>query len=60
MADIKKYTVWAGGTEVSDYYLDKAKAEQLANKYKSEGYDDIKIQMVILEDKNKENNNEYR
>ena len=54
MTDIKKWIVWAGGTEVNDYYLDKAKAEQLANKYKSEGYDDIKIEMVMLK---KENNN---
>ena len=57
MTNIKKYTVWVGGTEVSDYYLDKVKAEQLANKYKSEGYDDIKIQIVIQNERKKDGTN---
>tara|TARA_R100000742_G_C4276654_1_gene97887 strand:+ start:2129 stop:2284 length:156 start_codon:yes stop_codon:yes gene_type:complete len=44
MTNIKEWTVWIGGTEATDYYLDKAEAEKLANKYKSEGYDDVKIE----------------
>jgi hypothetical protein len=38
------YTVWVGGTEVNDRYLKSEKeAEKLADKYKKEGYDDVRI-----------------
>ena len=45
---MKKYTVWVGATEVNDYYLNKTKAKDLENKYKSLGYDDVKIEIVTL------------
>lgn len=41
-----KYTVWVGGTEVLDYYVDRETAEQKAKQYIDEGYDDVVIQQV--------------
>ena len=41
-----KYTVWVGGTEVLDYYVDRETAEQKAKQYIDEGYDDVAIQQV--------------
>ena len=39
-----RYTVWVGGTEVNDSYLKSSEeAEELANKYREEGYDDVRI-----------------
>ena len=38
------YTVWVGGVEVNDYYMDKKDAEYMAEFYKDEGYDDVVIQ----------------
>lgn len=38
-----KYTVWVGGTEVTDQYLDKSKAEEIAQSYIANGYDDVQI-----------------
>lgn len=38
-----KYTVWVGGTEVLDYYVDRETAEQKAKQYTDEGYDDVII-----------------
>ena len=38
------YTVWAGGTEVCDEYLNSLEAAQrLADEYRDEGYDDVII-----------------
>jgi hypothetical protein len=38
------YTVWVGGTEVCDKYLDSFEAAQsLADKYRNEGYTDVII-----------------
>ena len=41
-----KYSVWVGGTEVLDYYVDRETAEQKAKQYTDEGYDDVVIQQV--------------
>ena len=49
----KCYTVWVGGTEVNDYYLDKDGALRLAQLYIDDGYDDVNIE----ESKEKEINN---
>ena len=38
-----KYSVWVGGSEVLDYYVDREKAEQKAKQYTDEGYDDVII-----------------
>jgi len=39
----KIYSVWVGGSEVNDVYLTKAEAEELADTYKEDGYDDVVI-----------------
>jgi hypothetical protein len=44
------YSVWVGGVEVNDTLLTKAEAEDLANEYKADGYDD-----VIIDDYREEN-----
>jgi hypothetical protein len=49
----KCYTVWVGGTEVNDYYLDRDSALRLAQLYIDDGYDDVNIE----ESKEKEINN---
>ena len=42
-----KYVVWAGGTEINDYYLlTKQQAHILADKYKAKGYDDVILEEV--------------
>lgn len=43
---MKKYSVWVGGCEVNDYYLTKEQAEDLAEEYKADGYDDVEIEEV--------------
>mgnify|MGYP006928157404 CR=1 FL=1 len=46
-----KYTVWVGGTEVNDYYLDsEEKAEALAQEFIDDGYDDVKIETIKILD----------
>lgn len=38
------YTVWVGGTEVCDEYLNSLEAAQsLADEYRNKGYDDVII-----------------
>ena len=38
------YTVWVGGTEVCDEYLNSLEdAQRLADVYRDEGYDDVII-----------------
>ena len=41
-----KYTVWVGGFEVNDYYLNKSEAEQLEQAYVADGYTDVIIESV--------------
>lgn len=43
---MKKYSVWVGGSEVNDYYLTKEQAEDLAEEYKEDGYDDVVIEEI--------------
>jgi hypothetical protein len=38
---MKEWSVWVGGVEVNDYYLDKTTAEQVAAEYRTQGYDDV-------------------
>ena len=38
------FTVWVGGTEVNDFYLDKNGADSLSDNYKQQGYDDVVIE----------------
>ena len=41
-----KYTVWVGGTEVNDYYLEYDDAMKLAESYRKEGYTDVIVECV--------------
>ena len=41
--NIKQYTVFVGGVEVTDYLLTKENANKLKQHYIDEGYDDVKI-----------------
>lgn len=43
---MEKWTVWVGGIEVNDYYLTKEEAEDLAQEYEADGYDDVQIELV--------------
>jgi antirestriction protein ArdC len=42
--DNSQYTVWVGGTEVTDNYLTKIEAEEIAQGYINDGYDDVQIE----------------
>lgn len=35
------WSVFVGGTEVNDYYLTLSQAEELADDYEEDGYDEI-------------------
>jgi len=41
-----EYTVWVGGVEVNDYLLPKEEAEELADEYRENGYDDVSVEKV--------------
>ena len=41
---MNKYTVWVGGTEVTDVWVTKQQAEEIAEDYKRIGYDDVQIE----------------
>ena len=42
--EIKKYTVWVGGTEITDFFVTYSTAKQLYKQYKALGYKDVVIQ----------------
>ncbi len=42
----EKFTVWVGGVEANDYYLTEKEAENLAEEYRNDGYDDVVIEEV--------------
>ena len=53
-----KYTVWVGGTEVTDYYVDRDTADEILMDYIDQGYDidDVWIDEVVTQiDRAKEN-----
>jgi len=41
---MQNYTVWVGGIEVNDHYLNLSDAKELAEKYRLQGYRDIAIE----------------
>ena len=47
---MKNYTVWVGGGEVNDYLLTKEEAEELAQEYIDDDYDDVIIEDVSKRD----------
>lgn len=40
---MENYSVWVGGVEINDYPLTAKQAEQVANEYKEDGYEDVAI-----------------
>ena len=40
----KKYTVWVGGTEVTDHFVTMTTAKDIYAKYTEQGYKDVVIQ----------------
>jgi len=43
------YTVWVGGVEVNGYYLSSLNiAQNVANDYIDQGYDDVRIERVSV------------
>jgi hypothetical protein len=49
-----KYTVFIGGTEVNDYFLEHEEAMKLADSYEKKGYTDVIVECIEY------NENEYR
>jgi hypothetical protein len=49
-----KYTVFVGGVEVVDYYVDKEKAERIKEIWEEDGYDDVVIVEINEEEIKKE------
>ena len=41
-----KYTVWVGGGEITDYYVDRYAAEIIAKQFIEQGYDDVRIERI--------------
>ena len=42
--ELKKYTVWVGGTEITDFFVTYAIAKELLKQYQALGYNDVAIQ----------------
>ena len=43
-----RYSVWVGGTEINDFYLNRLQAENLAEKFINNGFDDVKIDKIKI------------
>lgn len=43
-AELKKYTVWVGGTEITESFVTYTVAKLLLNNFTSQGYTDVVIQ----------------
>jgi hypothetical protein len=43
---MSNWTVWVGGSEVNDYHLSKAEAEELAQAWIDKGYDEVVIEEI--------------
>lgn len=44
MGEQNNYTVWVGGTEVTDHLLPKCVAESVAEDWRKQGYDDVVVE----------------
>ena len=42
--ELKKYTVWVGGTEITDFFVTYSIAKELLKQYNAIGYSDVIIQ----------------
>ena len=43
---MNKWSVWVGGSEVNLCYLSQKQAENMAQAYKDNGYDDVVVEQV--------------
>ena len=42
------YTIWVGGVEVNNYYVDNLiDATKLADYWKNKGYDDVQVEEAV-------------
>lgn len=41
-----KYTVWVGGGEITEYYVDRYTAEVIARQWIKQGYDDVRVERI--------------
>ena len=45
---MSNWTVWVGGGEITDFYLmSKEQADEVADFYIKEGYDDVVVEEVV-------------
>ena len=42
--ELRKYTVWVGGTEITDFFVTYSIAKELLKQYQALDYDDVIIQ----------------
>jgi hypothetical protein len=42
--ELKKYTVWVGGTEITDFFVTYSVAKELLKQYQALNYKDVVIQ----------------
>ena len=40
----REFTVWVGGVEVTDCYVDKETAERICQSFVDDGYDDVIVE----------------
>lgn len=45
-----RFSVWVSGGEVNDYLLTKQEAEDMADEWRSEGYDDVEIEEYKMQE----------
>ena len=43
---MNKWTVWVGGVEVNEYYLNEIEAHDVIKYWKDEGYDDAVMEEI--------------
>ena len=41
-----KYTVWVGGGEITEYYVDRYTAKMIATQWIKQGYDDVRVERI--------------
>jgi hypothetical protein len=41
-----KYTIWVGGSEITDIYVDQNTATNIAAWWIEQGYDDVRIERI--------------
>ena len=42
--DERRFSVWVSGGEVNDYLLTQMEAEEIADAWRADGYDDVEIE----------------